>query len=106
MSIEGLTFKTIIGILEHERTSAQKVTVSTEITYSKHDDSFINYAEVTSLIKEQMQEEKYLLVEDALEGLCSGIKEKYLEIESIKLKILKPDILDDCVVGVEVFKIY
>ena len=106
ISISDLTFEAIIGILEKEREVAQCVVADVEIIYEKKSDTFINYAQVASLIESTMQKEKYLLLEEALEELSKKIKSEFSAITSINLKLSKPDILDNCVVGVEIFKNY
>jgi len=104
--IENLTFRAIIGILDKERREAQKVVVNVEIVYSKNAEGFINYADVAKLIEEGMQKEQYLLLEEALEALSGKIKLQFPSIETLKLKLSKPNILDNCVVSVEIFKNY
>lgn len=104
--ISDLTFFAIVGILEKERLTPQKVLADIEIEYVKVDETFINYAEVASLIEETMKNEKYLLLEEALEDITCKIKLQFSSILSINLKLLKPSILDNCEVGVEIFKKY
>lgn len=101
-----LKFLAIVGILEKERITPQQVIADIEIEYVKVDEIFINYAEVANLIEESMKNEKYLLLEEALEDITGKIKLQFSSILSIKLKLLKPSILDNCVVGVEIFKKY
>jgi dihydroneopterin aldolase len=99
VAIEDLTFETIIGILDFERTTPQKVVVNIKFSY-RFKNEFINYAEVASFIKETMKKNKYFLIEDALEEITQLLKEKFPPIESIDLKIEKPAILPDCRVSV------
>ncbi len=106
ITIADLTFDAIVGILDKERKEAQKVVADVEIIYEKEGDTFINYAEVASLIEKTMQKERYLLLEEALDELEMKIKSKFSAIFSINLKLYKPNILDNCVVGVEIFKQY
>ena len=101
-----LTFLTIVGILEDERKIPQKVKIDLEIEYTRKDEDFINYAQVATLLQKQMQKEKYLLLEEALEALTDSLKLNYPTINTLRLKIFKPEILDNCDVGVEIFKIY
>ena len=106
LHIHNLSFETIVGILKHEREVAQKVLLEATIEYRREGKQFINYAEVVALLESEMKGQKYLLLEEALEDLTEQLKSKYSTILAIRLKILKPDILDDCEVGVEIFKIY
>jgi len=101
VQVEALTFETIIGILDFERTTPQQVVVDITFSYQFQDD-FINYAEVASLIKEKMQTEKYFLIEDALVDLKQTLQEKFPSMQKIFLKIQKPSILPDCKVSVSI----
>ena len=102
ISIEDLKFQCIIGILDFERQKEQDVIINLVIDY-EYIDEFINYAEVTELIKFCMKNKKYLLIEDALGDLSQMLKEKFSKINTLNLKITKPSILPDCRVSVENF---
>ena len=102
ISIEDLKFQCIIGILDFERKKEQDVIINLIISY-EYVDEFINYAEVTELIKSSMKNKKYLLIEDALCDLSQMLKEKFSKINTLNLKITKPSILPDCRVSVENF---
>ena len=93
--IEELTFECIIGILDFERLKAQKVIIDLTIDYDYSNDSFINYAEVITLLKEDMIENRYELLETALNELEKKLLLNYPQIKSFNLKITKPDILDN-----------
>jgi len=97
--IEDLKFQTILGILDFERVTPQSVIINLEIEY-EYKDEFINYAEVSSLIKETMIKEKFLLIEDALDELSLKLKKEFTKINILNLKITKPSILPDCRVSV------
>lgn len=99
--IQNLTFDTIIGILDFERTTPQKVIVNISFKYkfNKHTKDFVNYAEVASLIEKLMKEKQYLLIEDAILDIRKNLKVIF-NIKKIKLKITKPNILTNCTVSV------
>lgn len=97
--IKNLEFSCIIGILKFERVNAQKVIVNIKLDYDFCDE-FINYKEVTDFIIHNMQTQKYELIEEALETLIKELKQRYKEIKKVKIKIEKPDILSNCIVGV------
>jgi dihydroneopterin aldolase len=99
--IEDLKVEAIIGILPSERKSSQLIIANCEIVYEKRQDEFVNYAEVVSIIESMLIEQKYGLIEDALEELTATLYKKFNQIKSIKLKLAKPKILDNCIVGVE-----
>jgi 7,8-dihydroneopterin aldolase/epimerase/oxygenase len=94
--IENLTFKCIVGILDFERKKRQRVIVNLSFDYEFKDGSFIDYAEVSELVKRTMKDKKFKLLEDAVKTLSELIKNKY-EVENLQLKISKPNILKDCV---------
>ncbi len=101
--IEKLTFKTIIGILPFERVKKQKVIVDLSFKYifssKNNSDDFIDYSEVSSLVKITMKKKKFKLIEDAILTLEKKIYKKF-KLKNLKIKISKPDILKDCLVSV------
>jgi len=98
--INDLRFETIIGILEHERVHPQLVCLHVKITYPFDGSHFIDYAQVCQLITQDMQERKYGLVEEALEGITQKMIEHYPNISKITVKIFKPTIIENAIVGV------
>jgi dihydroneopterin aldolase len=98
--IEELTFECIIGLLDFERVTPQKIIVTCKINYTYKTDSFINYAEVSQSIASEMKNEKFELIESALEYLSKYLSLHYPDIETLYLKITKPDILDNAIVSV------
>jgi len=98
--IEDLKFQTIIGILDFERLKPQDVIINLTITY-QYKDTFINYADIAALIKTDMKNKRYLLLEDALMELSKKLKDNFSAIEKLSLRITKPSILPDCKVSVE-----
>ena len=99
IEINNLTFKCIIGILDFERIKKQRVIINSSFEYEFKKDFFIDYAEVSALIKTTIKKEKFLLLEDAILHLETLLTDKY-KIKNLKIKILKPDILKDCIVSI------
>jgi len=99
--IEKLTFDTIIGILDHERTTPQRVQIDCIIDYSYTNNDFVNYAEVTQMIEKTMHTEQFGLIETALESLSVMLKNYFPPIQTLTLTLRKPDILPNCTVGVQ-----
>ena len=93
--IEELTFECIIGILDFERINAQKVIIDLQINYTYSEKKFINYAEVIKLLENDMINEKYKLLETALNALEKRLLSTYPQIESFNLKISKPNIINN-----------
>jgi dihydroneopterin aldolase len=99
--IEDLTFDTIIGILEHERSTPQQVRIDCIIDYPYADAHFINYAEVAQIIETTMNDKQFELIETALEVLTATLKSDFPLIQELSLTIRKPEILPHCNVGVQ-----
>lgn len=101
VSIDTLTFETIIGILAYERETPQKVNVDItfEYSYDPNAKEFIDYAQVAQLIEMTMCEKKFELIEEAVLYLETLLYKTY-PMKNLKIKIAKPDILENCVVSV------
>ena len=97
--IENLTFDVIIGLLDFERDRPQCVIINLEATYNYNDNQFINYADIVLLIQNKMKKERYKLLENALLGLKESLHITYPQIDSLFIKISKPDILSGCTVS-------
>jgi len=97
--IESLTFDVIIGLLDFERERPQKVYIDLEIVYDYADENFINYADVAQMIEEKLKKEKYALLEESLLGVKTLLQKSYPQINTLSLKISKPDILSHCCVA-------
>lgn len=98
--IKNLTFETIVGILDKERLTPQKVILHVKIDYPYEKENFIDYAVVSSFLETEMQQMRYFLLEDALDDLSQKLKNSYPQIHTLKLKIFKPHILSNAMVGV------
>ncbi len=102
--IEDLKIEAIIGILDYERLSPQPIVAQCKIEYIKDREKFINYAEVASMIEKMLIAQKYALIEEALEEIIEALIRDFGQIKSIRLKLSKPKILENCIVGVEAFR--
>ena len=97
IEINNLTFKCTIGILDFERIKKQRVILNISFEYEFTKDFFIDYAEVSTLLKSTMKTQKFLLLEDAILYIENLLLNKY-PITNLQIKISKPDILKDCIV--------
>ncbi len=100
IEISNLTFKCIIGILDFERIKKQKVIINISFEYEFSKDLFIDYSEISELVKRTMKEQKFLLLEDAILHFESLLQDSY-KINNLKIKIAKPTILKNCIVSLE-----
>ena len=101
VSIDSLTFKTIIGILPFERVTKQKVVLDISFKYKfiKGQKDFVDYSHVANMAKLIMRKEKFLLIEDAIIYLERALSKEF-PISKVHVKISKPDILKNCNVSV------
>lgn len=97
--IEKLEFETIIGLLEEERKTPQKVEVWAKIEIKYKKNLLVDYAQIVKTIKDVLHEGKFFTVEEALLGLCDKISAINPKIKKIFLKILKPQIIENTAVG-------
>ncbi len=102
--IENLKLRAVIGILEKERVKSQAILALCFIEYEKCETEFINYADVSKMIENMLIENRYNLIEDALEDIIKNITNSFKGIRTIRLKLSKPEILDNCEVAVELFR--
>ena len=98
IEISHFSFKCIIGILDFERVKKQKVIINLSFEYEFSKDLFIDYSEISNLIKSTMKKEKFLLLEDAILYLESLLNNNY-KITNLYIKISKPTILKNCIVS-------
>ena len=98
IEISDLTFKCIIGILDFERIKKQRVIINISFEYEFSKDLFIDYSEISNLVKSTMKQQKFLLLEDAILYIETLLQNNY-KISYLKIKISKPNILKNCVVS-------
>jgi dihydroneopterin aldolase len=98
--IQDLKFQCIIGILDFERVTPQDVVIDIDIDYTYEKDTFINYADVVKIVKSTMINNKFELIEQALENLTLRLIKEFYLITTLSIKITKPSILRDCKVSV------
>ncbi len=101
--IHNLVLETILGILEFERLKSQKISVNLDLFYTQlPNKAYLDYMEIQELIQKMMQENQYLLIEDALKDLSHALKTRYSEISELYLKISKLEISPNSQVGASV----
>jgi len=98
INIKDLEFETIIGILDFERTTEQKVRINCSIEYD-YSHKFLDYGLVAKHIETEMRANRFELIEEALLSLKSSLKRAFPLMNSLILEISKPDILDNCEVS-------
>lgn len=101
--IEDLTFKCIIGLLPFERVNKQRIIINISFDYDYSVDYFIDYSEVSTLVKKELKKKEFELLEDAITHI-EALLYKLYKINNLKLKITKPDILKNCKVSLSNYK--
>ncbi len=101
--IEALELDVIIGLLDFERDRNQRVIIDLEASYAYRDENFIDYADMVFLIQKELKEKRYTLLEEALLGIKTLLYSTYPQMQTLRLKISKPDILPSCSVGLSHF---
>jgi len=97
--IENLKFDVIIGLLDFERDRPQAIIVDLEASYAYSNENFVDYANMVLLIKEELKEKRYALLEEALLGVKNRLYMSHPQLKTLTLKISKPDILPECSVA-------
>ena len=97
--IEDLEFDVIIGLLDFEQDRPQRVIIDLKASYNYADEKFIDYADMVFLIQKELKEKRYKLLEEALLGVKTLLFTTYPQIQTLTLKISKPDILPQCSVA-------
>ncbi|PLY04296.1 MAG: dihydroneopterin aldolase [Arcobacter sp.] len=97
--IENLSFDCIIGILDFERTTPQKVIINISFKY-KYKYTFIDYSVIVKEVEDIMKNKKFELLEEAIIHLENYLTNKY-KIKKLKIKISKPNILTNCIVSLK-----
>ncbi|GAA8801799.1 dihydroneopterin aldolase [Helicobacter pylori] len=101
--IHNLVFEAILGILEFERLKPQKISVNLDLFYTQlPNKAYLDYIKIQELIQKMMQENQYILIEDALKELSHALKTRYSEISELYLKISKLEISPNSQVGASV----
>ncbi len=100
IEIRSLEIEAVIGILPIERQTPQRVIVDLKAEYRYKEGEYLDYAALAELIRQELVEEKFGLLEEALLALKERIFQEYPLIESLKLRLEKPEILPDCRVAV------
>lgn len=100
--IEDFTFSCIIGLLDFERVKPQKIVINAKFS----SDEFIDYAKACAYIKDEFEKEKFLKVEDALIYFQKEFKHNFPSLKYFYMKISKPNILQNAIVGAEIEQLF
>ncbi len=100
IEIRSLQIDAIIGILPEEREAPQRIVADLQAEYRYEAGDYLDYAAVAETIRHHLVEEKFGLLEEALLSLKEKIFAEYPLIESLELRLEKPEILRHCRVAV------
>jgi dihydroneopterin aldolase len=99
IEIEDFYFNVIIGVLDKERITPQKVIIHFVGKYT-YNGKYINYALVKEYIQNTLINEKFFVLEEALIYLLDNIKVNFKNFEYLYIQIKKPSIIENAVVCV------
>ena len=99
IDLQNLEFYAIIGILPKEREIEQKLTVDLWLNYIYEKD-FIDYAKIAQMIKEHIKSNRFELLEEALLSTAHLLKERFPQIQTLSIRLTKPQILPDAIPSV------
>ena len=100
--IKDYKFETIIGMLDFERVAKQEVQMNLEICST----GFIDYVLIIDFVKNFYNERQFQSVEESLEETSKALKKKFGPLTSLKMEILKTEILPNAVVGAKINTIF
>ncbi len=95
IDIEQIEFYAVLGILPKERSIAQKVLAHATLWYDYSDKGYIDYTKAAWLIKSNIQQKKFELLEEALFDTLKLLHKNFPTIKKGSLRITKPQILSD-----------
>jgi len=98
--IEDLRIHAIIGLLESERTDAQELIVDLEAEYLYKEGRYLDYAQIAEEITAHLQNQRYLLLEEALLGIEKLLRNRSPKLLWMECRITKPHILPNARVSV------
>lgn len=107
LHIENLALEAIIGVLDSERHTPQKLILDAQITYIfEVHKPYLDYVRVCDYITQTLQEQQYTLLESALSDISARLKACFSDIIALSITIKKPEILSHCIVGASIEKCY
>ncbi len=95
-------FSAIIGMLDFERVTPQKIRINAEFK----SENFIDYVEVVNFIEEFYGEQKFQSVEDSASQTAQALKAKFPSLTALNFEILKTEIIKNALVGAKIEIVY
>ena len=96
--IKDYEFETIIGLLDFERTTPQRVRINIEF----QSNGFIDYIDMINFIETIFDTEKFGSVESPVEITSQRLKENFSNLIFLKMEILKIEIVKNALVGARI----
>ena len=104
--IENLELNTIIGVLDHERVTKQRVIIHLQLWLDLHNaaendalEETVNYADVVMQLSTYIENTAFLLIEKLAENICTWLFQHF-PIDKVSLRLEKPEALAMANVGV------
>ena len=106
--IENLICSASVGVYENEKLNKQKIIINLEIllanTVKTHTDNLndvADYGKFRRIVLDIINSKHFNLIETLADNLMKKL-EIFEKVESVKIKITKPDIFNDCAVSYEI----
>ena len=95
-------FSAIIGMLDFERVTPQKIRINAEFK----SENFIDYVEVVNFIEEFYGEQKFQSIENSVSRTAQALKAKFPSLTALNFEILKTEIIKNALVGAKIEIVY
>jgi dihydroneopterin aldolase len=99
IKIQNYQLDAILGVLDFERVNTQRIEIDFQCTY-RDKENYIDYMSIANFIKDAIIDNKYLLIEDAIDDICENLEKEYDNMKDIYLQIKKIDVLESGYVSV------
>ncbi len=90
----------VIGILNHERETTQKVLIFIKCQYDYQKNGVICYADMLNEVQNVLISHQFLYLEEAIDKIIDHLKKRYV-YHHLWIRLDKPHILNHAIVGVE-----
>ena len=104
IKLVGLVYYGYHGVLEEESRLGQRFTVDLIATLSQDckyetdsTEDTVNYVALEEIIRHQMTEKRYQLIEAAANAIAQSVLQRHNRIDNVTVMVKKPSVPVDCV---------
>lgn len=109
--IQQLHTQAVIGVYDFEKVAPQSLIFDLEmgvdIERSMRSDDLndtVDYAAVAAFIRAWLQQHQFELLEAMMSALFQALWAEFLAIQTLKIRVYKPQAVEQAVVGIEMFR--